>query len=158
MNLFAQGASLLLFSNHESIHSQIEFDLYSGPRRANHSQKQCFKAHCRSSYSPMSYSNECYEAFFLHTLKQFQMAKATQSNFQFRFQLKFGDAYFTNLPRALREESTISLFKLKSALEKGQRNTYFDVNRGYDDVNNDVDEETESSPDNDNFEVNHIKI
>lgn len=87
------------------------------------------------------------------------MAKATNSDFRFRFQLKYGDSYFTNLPRILREESSVSLAKLRCALDKGQRKTFFDVSRLYDDVNNYMNEVNESSSDDDdnNDQIYEVK-
>ena len=130
----------------------VEFDIYSGQRRPYHMTKQCYKpslANQLNKESKKLFTKECYDEFYLHTMKQFQRAKAlvpltanTNMDLNFRFQIKFGDVYFTNLPTLLLEESSLLLCKLRDALDKNYKRSKFDITNTYHKIHSDEEEQS----------------
>ena len=125
---FVKDASLLLLSNLCSNFDSIEFEIYNGKRRSLHLTKLC--------YSPFNYrtletfSPHCFDQFYLHSLKQFYKAKEFCGDMKFRFQLKFGDLYFTSVPSNLIEESlSVPYYKLQEALKKGYKQYNFSLHQ-----------------------------
>ena len=154
-----EDASLILFSNFQSLYNKVEFDIYSGQRRPYHMTKQCYKpslANQLNKDSRILFTKECFDEFYLHTMKQFQKAKAldplkanTSKDLNFRFQIKFGDVYFTNLPTLLLEDSSLLLCKLRDALDNNYKRSKFDITNTYHKIESD---EGEQSNDEDDIE------
>lgn len=82
-NMFVENASLLLFSNVQSEYDQVEFELYQGKRRSMHLSKQCHLA--KISRPLENYTDQCFNEFYYHSIKQINKAKEMKSDFVFRF-------------------------------------------------------------------------
>jgi len=127
-NIFAENASLLLFSNFKSDQDLIEFKMYTEKRRSLHLNKQCFSSNLINN-SNKFFTKECLNEYIHHSLKQFAKAKQTlqnQSGQVLRFQVKYGNFYLTNMPASFIEESlSIPLFKLREALKLGYKKFHF---------------------------------
>ncbi len=126
-NIFAENASLLLFSNYKSDSDLLEFNLYKGKRRYLHLNKECYSVSLiRESASDRThFTSECYNKYLYQCVKQITKAKefaAGHPDNNFSFQVKFGNFYLTNLPAILLEETySVSMAKLLEALKKGYK-------------------------------------
>lgn len=125
-NYFAENASQLLFSNLESDLDIIEFNIYYGKRRSLHLERLCYSAN-NISRSLVDYSTQCFNEFYLHSVKQFTKAKEINSNYNFRVNIKLGDVYFVNMPPSFFEQS-VMLFHLRESLKKGYKKYNFCYN------------------------------
>lgn len=129
-NLFCENANLFLFSNVQTIYDRIHFELYNGARRSAHLNKQCFSAKIERPVLA-EFSQQCFQEFYVHSMTQFNKAKETNSDFNFKISIKFGNVYFSNVPSMLLEESnSVSLDQLRDSLRKGY--SKFNFNRLFD--------------------------
>ena len=135
-NLFAKGASVLLFSNFAGDLDLLELDIYTGPKRSSHLAKLCYTAHIPAPRTDASdgggggggdggslMSARCYHDLLVHATNQISKARTLAcEQFMYRFQLKFGDAYLTNIPSVLLEEtSAVNVWRLREALNRGYK-------------------------------------
>ena len=130
---FMENSSLLLFSNSKNEFDLIEFEFYKGKRRSMHTSKSCYSAKLYSNLNKNGdyFTSYCYDDYKQHCLKQFIKAKEMQSDYDFRFQLKFGNVYFTNIPNIIIEETNrISIGKFREALKHGYKKYKFEFHRG----------------------------
>lgn len=115
--LYDTDAFLLLFTNLNSQLDSINFRLYSGIKLLKHSNKEC--------YSPILVNTnrnsaiKCYEEYFKHAVQQFQKANKysldKKHDVRFRFRLKFGNFYLTNIsPALLNSQGAVTLNNLKN--------------------------------------------
>jgi hypothetical protein len=123
--LFVENASVFTFSNFQTEYDQVEFEAYKGERRSLHLTKNCWST--RINRSLQGFTKESQNEIYLHVLKQLTKAKEAQQDYSFMFQIKYGNVYFTNIPKMFLEESTsIPLVQLRNALKKGYKN--YDIN------------------------------
>ena len=111
---------MFILSNYRSDLDHVEFESYKGERRSLHLNKQCWSAKINKDL--FEFTRECQHEVMLHVSKQFSKAKELNLDHQFRFQIKYGDFYLTNIPAMFLEEAiSIPLWQLRSALSKGYR-------------------------------------
>ena len=121
--LYAKDAFLLLFTNINSMHDSVKFELYSGKKFIKHAKKGCYlpklvndQLNQNISSNRLNSSIQCYSHYFTHASTQFQKAReyglAKPGN-MFKFQLKFGNFYLTSIsPTLLSSDKTVTLSKL----------------------------------------------
>jgi hypothetical protein len=141
-SVFMENASLLLFSNSKSELDHIEFEFYKGNRRSVHMTKHCYSAKLSLNLQQnnVHFNPNCFNDYKLHCLNQFVKAKEMNSDYDFRFQLKFGNVYFTNIPSMIIEEAnSISLYNFQNAMKQGYTRYKFEFHK---DNQNQFEEET----------------
>lgn len=128
-SLFVENSSKLLFSNYINDSYLIDFDIYNGLRRSMHWNKHCYSVNllCNVPSSELfinrNFTVNCYNEYLMHFQKQFLKAKEInldKNDYDFRFQIKFGNVYFINIPTML-IENKITLRKFYESLERSYK-------------------------------------
>ena len=102
----------------ESSQDQLDFEQYNGQRRSLHLNKLCWSAKINKNI--YGFTQQCENDTMLHVLRQFNKAKEARFEHSFRFQLKFGNIYFPQIPDMLRDRD-VSIQQLRDALKKGYK-------------------------------------
>ena len=143
---FMENSALLLFSNSNSELDLIEFEFYKGKRRAAHVTKHCYSAKLCSNLSQNNhfFIQACYNDYKLRSLNQFVKAKEMNSDYDYRFQVKFGNVYFTNIPSVIVEEkNSISLHRFQDAMKQGYKKYKFEFHSNKEEFKEEIDDSDE---------------